>query len=604
MLDPAADRPAAAEMPAARIAVLAMLGFVLVAIAGVLLRPALPIDETRYLSVAWEMHVGGDYLVPHANGAEYSDKPPLLFWLINLVWRATGVGEVAGRLVAPALALGALGLTWQLARRLWPERPDVGPWAVAILASLSVFAVYGGLTMFDALLACWTLAALLALVAALERGGLRWWVAFGVAVGFGVLSKGPVILFHTLPALVLCRFWTPASGWPGAAAVLRGAAVALASALAVVAAWLGPALAAAGPDWREAVLWSQSAGRITQSFAHARAWWWFIALLPVLLFPWGWSPGLWRAVARLPGREPGVRLCLVWGGAALVLFSLTSGKQVHYLIPEFPAIALILARAREAGPRLRVGPPAAAMGLLGCLGLAAAAGVVALGDGAGLAQPPVALAVWALGLAALTWMALRLGGAAGIATLGLGLVLSLDLLIGTTQAREQYGGSEIAGLLADAGDDGIAVYGFPYNAEFNFAARLDHPVAEPEDPAALAAWVADHPGGRIVGRIAADSPDWSPRLSTDYRGRAYAVWFVADRPADPGRSGGQDTFGGVPGGDAGTGGLGDPGDVPGRLEQRGAEPEAVGAGVAPAGEVGGPDATDGINGGAMRQHRA
>ena len=49
-------------------------------------RPLLPVDETRYLAVAWEMHFGGDSLVPHLNGATYSHKPPLLFWLINLGW--------------------------------------------------------------------------------------------------------------------------------------------------------------------------------------------------------------------------------------------------------------------------------------------------------------------------------------------------------------------------------------------------------------------------------------------------------------------------------------------------------------------------------------
>ena len=79
--------------------VLAVL-FVIVVIAGVILRPLLPIDETRYISVAWEMYVNGDYLVPHKNGEIYSHKPPLLFWLINIVWFFTGVSDMAARLVA------------------------------------------------------------------------------------------------------------------------------------------------------------------------------------------------------------------------------------------------------------------------------------------------------------------------------------------------------------------------------------------------------------------------------------------------------------------------------------------------------------------------
>ena len=47
-------------------------------------RPLTPIDETRYVSVAWEMWLRNDWLVLFKNGAPYSHKPPLLFWLYNL----------------------------------------------------------------------------------------------------------------------------------------------------------------------------------------------------------------------------------------------------------------------------------------------------------------------------------------------------------------------------------------------------------------------------------------------------------------------------------------------------------------------------------------
>ena len=45
--------------------------------AALALRPLLPIDETRYLTVAWEMWLDGSYLVPHLNGEIYTHKPPL-----------------------------------------------------------------------------------------------------------------------------------------------------------------------------------------------------------------------------------------------------------------------------------------------------------------------------------------------------------------------------------------------------------------------------------------------------------------------------------------------------------------------------------------------
>jgi 4-amino-4-deoxy-L-arabinose transferase-like glycosyltransferase len=96
----------------------------LVVVAALTLRPILPLDETRYFAVAWEMWRSGDLLVPELNGAFYSHKPPLLFWLINAGWSFFGPVEVWGRIVGPAFGLGAVFLTHQLARLLWPcSRP-------------------------------------------------------------------------------------------------------------------------------------------------------------------------------------------------------------------------------------------------------------------------------------------------------------------------------------------------------------------------------------------------------------------------------------------------------------------------------------------------
>src|SRR5678815_4077264 len=84
--------------------------------------PAMPIDETRYLSVAWEMRHSGDYLLLHLNGAPYADKGPLLFWLINLAWSAAGLNVWIVRLGVLLASLVSLILFEQLARRLDPDR--------------------------------------------------------------------------------------------------------------------------------------------------------------------------------------------------------------------------------------------------------------------------------------------------------------------------------------------------------------------------------------------------------------------------------------------------------------------------------------------------
>ncbi|MDP5347142.1 MAG: hypothetical protein NWQ32_01975, partial [Paracoccaceae bacterium] len=120
---------------------LILLGYVLFVISGVLLRPLLPIDETRYLSVAWEMRLGDHWIVPFKNGLPYDHKPPLLFWLINLVW-IPGVSEFTGRLVAPAFSLATIWATGRTSDLMGLDK-RTGTAAMLILATLGCFTFFG-----------------------------------------------------------------------------------------------------------------------------------------------------------------------------------------------------------------------------------------------------------------------------------------------------------------------------------------------------------------------------------------------------------------------------------------------------------------------------
>ena len=54
-------------------------------------RPLFPIDETRYMSVAWEMISRNGWMQPLTMNFEpYHHKPPLLFWLIGGFWEILG----------------------------------------------------------------------------------------------------------------------------------------------------------------------------------------------------------------------------------------------------------------------------------------------------------------------------------------------------------------------------------------------------------------------------------------------------------------------------------------------------------------------------------
>lgn len=514
------DGPIRIALPLTLAAFALLMGF------QVLARPLLPIDETRYLSVAWEMHLSGDIGHLTRNFEPYSHKPPLLFWLINLVWLVTGVSEFAARLVGPAFALGAVALTAGLARTLWPADRGIGRRAALILASFSIFAIYGSATMFDAMLAVAVLAGIWTLwrIGLGEAGGWDW-VLFGLALALGTYAKGPVILVHLAVPFLTLRLWAPNP--PGLGHILRGGALALLVALGLVAIWLVPTLMTASPAFREELLWTQTAARVAGGMAHDRPVWFLAALLPVLLFPWAWSHRVWPALAWAARGDGAGRLCLIWAASGLILFSLISGKQVHYLLPEFPAVALLFARALGED-RMEGRIPHFAPGLLVLVGiglLAVAAGIIAPSGDMALLLPRiavVAVALLAFAVAVISWATPGIGGPA---VAGMGLVIVLHALIAGTGLRQGYEGGPIAARLSAAEAGGLALTGMPYNAEFNFMARLTEKVATPATPEDLLGWAKDHPQGLIFGPNG--SVDAPPEATERYDRVEYGFWPAA-----------------------------------------------------------------------------
>lgn len=501
-----------------------LVGLALVLAAMVAMRPLLPIDETRYLSVAWEMWLSGDPVHLTKNFDSYTHKPPLLFWLVNLVWLVAGVSELAGRLVGPACAVAMVAATGALARLFWPEAPQIAARSVAILSGFTVFLLFGSATMFDTLLSLATVGGLAALWQIGKGQGGRNWLYFGLAIAFGIYAKGPVIFVHLMPALLTLPLW--AQQPPKLLPALRGFGLSLLVAAALVALWLVPALITGTPEFRTELLWTQSAARVTGGMAHDRPFWFLIALLPVLLFPWGYSLGLWQSLRGVWAAGPATRLCVIWGGSTLILFSLISGKQAHYLLPAFPAIAMLFAwglqQARKARsfaalPILLLGAGAAAFGL----GLIPA-------DGELVAVTPLWPVLGFAGLCAVLALAtLRLPLIQGHLLAGAGVALGLHAVIAGTGLYAAYDGRHIADTLAASADKGLAVIDYSYNAEFNFIARMTTRVATPADAAELAAWAAAHPDGLIFGLKTNGLLTAEPQQTIHYMGDDWAIWPAA-----------------------------------------------------------------------------
>jgi 4-amino-4-deoxy-L-arabinose transferase-like glycosyltransferase len=310
-------------------------------------RPLMPIDETRYVTVAWNMFLNHDFLVPYLNGETYSHKPPLLFWLMNLGWAVFGVNDWWPRLVPSIFALGAVLMTQKIAARLWPERSQIGYVASLILLGSGMWAIFTTATMFDMLVAFFTIWGALGLLVVWQGEARKGWTYVALAIAGGLLAKGPTILLQILPLALLAPWWMGNSAnkpnlrhW-----YLMFLIAALVGAL-ILLAWAIPAGIYGGPKYQQEIFWGQTADRMVKSFAHRRPVYWYLPMLPVMLFPWLFALPVWRALGKAFAaiNEQGVRFCLAWFIPVLIAFSFISGKQPHYLLPIMPAFALLVGR--------------------------------------------------------------------------------------------------------------------------------------------------------------------------------------------------------------------------------------------------------------------
>ncbi len=515
--------------------------------AALTLRPLLPVDETRYLAVAWEMWLRGDFLVPHLNGETYSHKPPLLFWLMQAGWSVFGVNGWWPRLVAPLFGLGSLFLTVSLARRLWPGREEIARLAPVLLIGALFWATFTTLTMFDMMLALFTLAGLHGILTAWRGRLARGIAVLAVAIGFGVLAKGPAILLHLLPVSLLAPLWGPAlaaaetgqrttapswSRWYAGvvAAVLIGAAIGLG--------WAIPAALRGGPDYTEAIFWGQSAGRVVNSFAHGRPWWWYLAALPVMILPWMIWPALWRAGRRGRGvlATGAGRFCLVWFVPAFLVFSAISGKQPHYLLPEFPALALVAAAilsGQASASRRDLIPAVVFFGLIGFAALIVPILPVDLPPRLSALVPAWGALLLAAAIGG--WFAARPStetSAQILAGLTVTLVVTVHLIASPLLVKA-HDVEPVARRLAEWQEAGhpLAHIG-KYHGQYQFAGRLKAPIIEIEAVDA-AAWLAVHPDGKVVtytrNRADAEGAD----LVAPFRGKWVEVWDAAKAAKDP-----------------------------------------------------------------------
>jgi 4-amino-4-deoxy-L-arabinose transferase-like glycosyltransferase len=397
-------------------------------------RPALwDIDEGNNAEAAREMFESGDWVVPAFNFKTRYDKPALLYWLQAAAYAGFGVNEFAARVPSALAALLTVLLTYEIGRSLLGR--GAGLLGGLVLVTSIAFCASAHFANPDALLDLCTALALFAFWQDYRGRGRAWAALTGAATGLGMLAKGPVGLVLPVAASVLFLAWRRRLGF---FADVRRLALSALSFGVVAAPWYIWVAAETKGEWLYNFWVRHHFDRMTTALEHHQGpWWYYAAVLVGGLAPWSAFLGptawlAWRGARRGPGEEspdrPAFQLLACWFAVYLVFFSLVRTKLPNYVLPCYPAVAVLvgclLARwqAGELTLPAWVMPVALAcvalmgMGLAG--GLLVAGGVVPLRALRGRYVPGVeagavlALA-WVLGAAAAAWC-LRRGSRGGM----------------------------------------------------------------------------------------------------------------------------------------------------------------------------------------------
>jgi 4-amino-4-deoxy-L-arabinose transferase-like glycosyltransferase len=298
-------------------------------------------DEGRNAEKAREVLLLNDWVTPHEDFFPVLDKPMFFYWLIAVSYKAFDVNEWAARLPSVLAALGCFALVYSFARIRWG--PWEALWSGLILISGVEFFILSRVVIFDmSLTFCITLALYSFYQAAHAEDAIRrriYCVLMYGALAAGTLVKGLVGLL--IPGLVIFFYVLIANRWSILRSVypIPGALLFL----ALVGPWYLLA-EARNAGFLRYYLWDEHFGRFaTASFDREQPWYFFFAVLVVGFLPWSTLlPSVIRNY-RWQSLDDRKIFLLSWSILPLILFSLSSSKLAHYILPIFPALSILTA---------------------------------------------------------------------------------------------------------------------------------------------------------------------------------------------------------------------------------------------------------------------
>ncbi len=307
-------------------------------------RHLIPSDEGRYAEMAREMLLTGDWITPRYNGYKYFEKPPLQIWATAATFQFFGVGEWQARLWSGLTGFFTILLIGFTGSRIYNAR--TGWLAAIVLASSPMWIISGHFNSLDMGLSAFLVAALCSLLLAQtahNKNQLRNWMwACWAFMALATLSKG--LIGAAIPAMVFVAYSLSTWDWKiwTRLKLISGILIYL----IITAPWF-VMVALRNSEFLEFFFIHEHLQRFTQD-AHSRTGpiYYFVPLLLIGILPWVFQiPG---AIAQAwQERQRGFSsgwLLVCWFVIIFAFFSVSQSKLPGYIIPIFPALALLIGK--------------------------------------------------------------------------------------------------------------------------------------------------------------------------------------------------------------------------------------------------------------------
>ncbi|MBU1690439.1 MAG: glycosyltransferase family 39 protein [Gammaproteobacteria bacterium] len=324
-------------------------------------------DEGRYAEIAREMATSGDWITPRLNDIKYFEKPALQYWTTAAAYRLFGEHHWTARLWSALTGFIGILFTAFAATRLFGR--ETGLLSAAVLGSSLLYTLIAHMNSLDMGMTFFMGGALMSFLLAQQDGASKstnrlWMHVAWAALAFSVLSKG--LMGIVLPGAVIVLYtlierdfglWKRLHLFSGIALFM-----------VITAPWF-IAVSIANPEFFHFFFIHEHFERfLTKTHGRYEPWWWFIPVLAAGILPWlvtlvDSMARAWKTDESSPlpnplppageGAEVSLRntchhgfkpkrFLLIWAVFIFVFFSLSGSKLASYILPIFPALALLI----------------------------------------------------------------------------------------------------------------------------------------------------------------------------------------------------------------------------------------------------------------------